>query len=117
MEAVNIIDFINSIIDGNSKEIEGHNGCYAINSNGFKGIAIKTTNDVQINESFNKVKVINCILNISSEQFNAILLYTNEQNMSYHYGMLCIDFLKKKDLIKINPLKWFEEWKDLLDIK
>lgn len=114
MDVSKIIDFINSIIDGNSKEIEDYSDCYAINSNGYKGIAIKTTNDLQINESFNKVKIINCILNVSSEKFNAILLYTNEQNMSYHYGMLCVDFLNKKDLITTNPMKWFEEWKDLL---
>ena len=114
MEAVKIIDFINSIIEDKSKEVIGYKDCFAVNSSGYKGIAIKSSNKVIINETFNKVNIMSCKINISNEVFDVVFLYTNEPILSYHYGMLCLDFLNKKDQIIKDPLSWFNEWKDLL---
>ena len=109
-----LITFINGIVDGKSKPLPSNKDCFAINANGYRGIAIETSNEVPINESFNKVSIIYCQIEINGALKNVVFLCTKEQTMQEQYGLLCFDFLENKSVIKANPIKWFNQWKELI---
>lgn len=109
-----LIDFINNIAEGKSKPIPPHNDCFAVNASGYRGVAIETNGDVLINEDFNKVNIINCQIEVGGAFKNVVFLYTKEQTMKGQYGYLCIDFIENKNLIKIKPIEWFNQWKELI---
>lgn len=115
MNAEKLIDFINSIKIDKSKPINEYDA-YAVNSSGYIGVAIKTTEDVCILEKFNKVEISNADLTIDGVIHKTIFLFTKESYMDEHYGTLCLDFLdlKKRELISKTPLEWFKEWSELL---
>lgn len=120
MNAKEIIEFINNdVYDGRSKKLPGYTGVYAINVNGCIGIAIDTKTNEALSESFNKVKIEKCEIMIENIRHNVIFLYTKEKKLSSHYGVLCEDFISQSQrcLIETNPIKWFEEWKDLIGNK
>jgi hypothetical protein len=120
MNATKLVGLINSIIDGKSKVIPDSFGCYAVNANGLRGVAIDASNDAKITEKFNSVEITNCVINISGVDHNVVLLYTKEDTMSEHYGFLCLDFLspRNRGVIQSRPLEWFEGWRNLLgDVK
>lgn len=116
MNGIQLVEFINSIVDGKSRDIPGDFGAYAVNANGCRGVAIESGIDVLIAEHFSSVEITNCSITISGINHNVILLYTKEETMSEHYGFLCLDFLSpgNREMIKTHPLEWFEEWKNLL---
>jgi hypothetical protein len=116
MNAVELVGFINSIIDGKSKVIPGTLGCYAVNANGLRGVAIDSDDEATISEKFNQVEITNCNIIISGVGHNVVLLFTKEATMSEHYGFLCLDFLSpgNRQMIQKHPLEWFEGWRNLL---
>ena len=109
-----LINFINGIVDGKSKYIETTKHCYAVNANGYRGIAVETLPNVLINESFNKINIVNCKIDISEVSKNVIFLYTKESVLQNQYGLFCLDFIENEDLIRTDPLKWFNLWKDMI---
>ena len=114
MKRDELIGFVNSIVDGKSKPLPSNEDCFAVNASGYRGIAIETKNEVFINESFNKVDVFNCIIDINSVSKNVVFLCTKEHTMQEQYGLLCIDFIENKDVVKTEPIKWFNQWKELI---
>lgn len=115
MNAKELINFINSLRIESSKPINAYDA-YAVNSSGYVGVAIKTTEDVHISEKFNKVEIANANLTIDGIVYKTVFLFTKETYMNEHYGELCLDFLdlKKRELISSKPLEWFKEWSELL---
>ena len=109
-----LISFINSIVDGKSKQIPSNDDCYAVNASGFRGIAIETNSNVLINESFNKVDILNCQIDVGGVSKNVVFLCTKEQAMQEQYGLLCVDFIENKNIVKVEPIKWFNQWKELI---
>jgi hypothetical protein len=116
MNAIELIQFVNSIIDGKSKNIPGDDSAYAVNANGLRGVAIDAESNATISETFSNVEITNCNISISGVNHNVILLYTKENTMSEHYGFLCLDFLSlgNRTTIRNHPLEWFESWRNLL---
>lgn len=109
-----LINFINGIVDGKSKLIAPNDDCYAVNASGFRGVAIETNDNILINESFNKVDIFNCQIDVSGKRKTVVFLCTKEQTMQNQYGVLCLDFVENKEVIKTEPIKWFNQWKDLI---
>lgn len=114
MKRDELISFINSIVDGKSKPLPSNEDCFAVNGSGYRGIAIETSDKVFINESFNKVDVLNCKIDISGISKNVVFLCTKEHTMQEQYGLLCLDFVENKDIIKTDPIRWFNQWKELI---
>lgn len=109
-----LIDYINGIHDGKSKPISNETDCFAVNASGFKGIAIETNQEVLINESFNKVEILNCLIDIGGSSKKVVFLCTKEHEMQEQYGLLCLDFVEHKKIIQSDPMSWFNQWKELI---
>lgn len=114
MDRVELINFVNGIVDGKSKPIPSFDGCYAVNASGYRGIAVESSDNVLINESFNKVDILNCQIDIGGVSKYVIFLCTKESTLLKQYGLLCLDFLENRNIVKVDPFDWFNQWKELI---
>ena len=114
-----IIDFVNSVGYGKVKPFENDFMAYAVNLSGHKGVAIDISEDIKIKEHFNKLNIANANLEVKGVTHHVVFLYTDEEVLNEHYGVLFFDFLnkEKRKAILSNPLDWFNEWSDLLGNK
>lgn len=110
-----IIDKINGVKVGLSSYLSDVDA-YAICAEGYRGIAIKTENNVFVDEAFNNVFLKTFEMKINKEKNNYIFLFTKNEFLGQQYASLCLDFvdLNKREINMKNPIIWFNEWKDLI---
>ena len=108
-----LIDTLNTL--GKSKKLYEYDA-YAVKTGGMTGVAIPVTDEHTIDERFNKVFIGNFVFKIDDVDTKVVFLYTKEEKMNYNYGTLCLNFLSKeaRQTILEDPLKWFNDWKELL---
>ncbi len=108
-----LIDTLNTLVK--SIKLNEYNA-YAVKTGGMIGVAIPVADEHIIKERFNKVSIENLTFKIDDIDTKVVFLYTKEEKMNYNYGSLCLNFLSKeaRQTILEDPLKWFNEWKDLL---
>ena len=113
---MNANELINKINNLNKSMYIDEYDAYAVNTSNMRGVAIIVDSNTVINESFNQVQIKDFLFSINGKEENVVFLYTKNKEMSEKYGLLCLDFLDKKNrkVIEHNPLKWFSEWRDLL---
>lgn len=114
MNNIELMNYINSVGLGKSKYMEEYDA-YAINVDGYKGVAIETKEEVRISEKFFNVEISNARMTFKGKKCYALVLITRIE-MTPQFSLLCNDFLavsKRNDLMT-NPFVWFNSWKQLL---
>ena len=115
MEASKLVQQINTLKNNKSFYIEEYKA-YAVNSNGYKGVAVEVGESVDIDEKFNNVYLKKLFLIINKKEVNVVFLYTTDTFVNDRFGLICMNFLDKKnrEIIANTPQKWFEEWAQLV---
>lgn len=96
---------------------------YIYKTEEYFGVAILNEFDKKIDESFSNVEIKSEKLIMDNKEINVLSLMSNLSTHKNQFALFCLQFVEKgynnenRKLIVETPLKWWENWRDLIGNK
>lgn len=91
-----------------------------ISGNGYYGVAVENKCNKEINEEFASAKIYNETLIINGVPKKYILFISSNIDTKKEFATICTNFVdpgkngELREFLLANPIKWWENWKELL---